>query len=76
MEPPLYSLECRGYSLEYPLSHYRCYTMEQPLYSLEYRGYSLEHPFHAEMSVIFSFYQFSPTKNQNIEKILSDSEPW
>ena len=50
--------------------------MEQPLYSLEYRGYSLEYPLHAEMSVIFGLYQFSPTKNQNIEKILSDSEPW
>ena len=44
-------------------------------YSLEYRGYSLEYSLHAEMSEIFGLYQFSPTKNQNIEKILSDSEP-
>ena len=65
----------RDSSLEYPLSYYRCYTMEPPLYSLEYRCYSLEYPLHAEISVIFSLYQFSPTKNQNIEKILLDSEP-
>ena len=44
-------------------------------YFMEYRGYSLEPPLHTEINVFLIRYIISPTKNQNIEKISSDSEP-
>ena len=39
-------------------------------YSMEYRGCSKEYLLRAEINVFFSLYQFSPTKYQDIEKIL------
>ena len=44
-------------------------------YSMVYRGCSKEYLLQAKIKIFFSLYQFSPTKHQNIEKILSDSEP-
>ena len=49
--------------------------MEPHQLYLEHRGYSLEPPLWATIDIFFSFYHISPTKNQNIEEILSDSEP-
>ena len=64
------------------ITYLRGYTMESPLYSLSYQlvlhgiqgmlqGVSPS----GEKKIFFSLYQFSPIKHQNIEKILSDSEP-
>ena len=44
-------------------------------YFMEYRGCSKEYLLLAKIKIFFSLYQFSPIKHQNIEKILSDSEP-
>ena len=48
-----------------------CHTSR---YSMVYRGCSKEYLHRAKINVFFSLYQFSPTKYQDIEKILSDSE--
>ena len=45
-----------------------CHTSR---YSMVYRGCSKEYLLQAKIKM----YQFSPMKYQNIEKILSDSEP-
>ena len=45
-------------------------------YNLKHRATPLWNPLRPKyICILFSFYQISPNKNQNIKKILSDSEP-